>query len=66
MANVLDNNGCTTSVAGMHKLEMDSPLTKIAQEMFGGGILIEPGYRIGLPSKIAQNGQYIAARPSRP
>src|SRR6266571_1401928 len=66
MADLLDNNGRTAPWMGVHKLETDSPLAEISQEMFRGCILIQPGYRIRLPSKITEDGQHIAARPSRP
>ena len=66
MADLLDNNGRTAPWAGVHKLETDSPLTEISQEMFGGCILMQPGYRIRVPSEITEDGQHIAARPSRP
>lgn len=66
MADLLDNNGRTASWARVHKLEMNSPLAEILQEMFGGDILIKPGYRRRVPSKITKDCQHIAARTSRP
>src|SRR6266496_5810022 len=50
----------------MYKLEMDSPLAQISHEMSGGCILIQPRYRIRLPSKITEDCQYIATCSSCP
>jgi hypothetical protein len=66
MADLLDNNGGTAPRTGVYECEMNPPLAEISYEMFGGDILIQPGHRIRSPSKITEDGQYIAACPSCP
>jgi hypothetical protein len=48
------------------EFKANAPSSKVALNVASCGIAVQPSHRVGFPSEVAQNGQYIGARATGP